>query len=474
MHSSKQISRLLKAKQQASNSSIAKQERQKRQSVVQNHNLSSGIPSIDTPTLIGFLHSLGLNAVEADLLEPNSIRTREMCELLLMYFAPHRMEHLRAEKEKAALEFVESLEISMEHAETIAVYRELQFLLEKIAFKEFKLIDILSPRSHRLQRMLSVVYNYKLFRDSAAKQFLMLSQDAVDKTALYKAHVAEKEALQAKTQQLRAKREAERQEAQEWEAKNQEAESIVRQLRKEGDAILKDIDAYKSERHQLKDTLQEIQFVMINVIEYIRTLKQYESMDVNELSKNLADLAIVIQKNTEEVNHMELDYPKVEQDAKETKATNLLLAKDIQRVENLTKLKADAHRQQKTNEAVKQNIQSLSAEQNYFSKKLQACIKSLSNLNDRLHNLDIQKSKKDKVVDQHFKDLEEKKKVARKELELQEAEKKKHNLDVQQVKEESEMAAAEHQSFMRSVYLTVRPSLEHIDQVYKESQAMHL
>lgn len=77
----------------------------------------------------------------------------------------------------------------------------------------------------------------------------------MDKTALYEARVAEREALKAKIQQLKEKREAERQEAQEWEAKNQEAEQTVRLLRKEGDAILKDIDAYKSERHQLKDTL---------------------------------------------------------------------------------------------------------------------------------------------------------------------------------------------------------------------------
>lgn len=77
----------------------------------------------------------------------------------------------------------------------------------------------------------------------------------MDKTATYEARIAEKEALQAKVQQLKARKEAENQEAQEWETKNQEAEQIVRQLRKEGDAILKDIDAYKSERHQLKDTL---------------------------------------------------------------------------------------------------------------------------------------------------------------------------------------------------------------------------
>lgn len=77
----------------------------------------------------------------------------------------------------------------------------------------------------------------------------------MDLTATYEACAAEKEALQAKVQQLKAKKEADSQEAQEWDMKNQEAEQIVRQLRKDGDAILKDIDAYKSERHQLKDTL---------------------------------------------------------------------------------------------------------------------------------------------------------------------------------------------------------------------------
>lgn len=39
-------------------------------------------------------------------------------------------------------------------------------------------------------------------------------------------------------------------------------------------------------------------------------------------------------------------------------------------MESLTKLKADAHRQQKTNEAVKQNLQNLEARQKEFSTKL--------------------------------------------------------------------------------------------------------
>lgn len=69
---------------------------------------------------------------------------------------------------------------------------------------------------------------------------------------------------------------------------------------------------------------QELQFTMINVIEYVRTLKQYETLDVDELNKNMAELAIVIEKNTEEVNAIELNYPKLEAMAKETKTINMV------------------------------------------------------------------------------------------------------------------------------------------------------
>lgn len=197
------MSRLPKARQQASFNSTTRQDRQRHHTGAQETNLSSGIPTIDVLTLVEFLQSLGIAAVESDVLEPNSRRTREMCELLLMYFVPHRMEALRIQKERSAMEFAESLvssfqikskstgrgslifchqEISMEHAEAMPVYREMHLFLEKIAFKEFTIVDILSPRSHRLQRMLSVVYNYKLFRDSAVKQFELLAQNAVRKT----------------------------------------------------------------------------------------------------------------------------------------------------------------------------------------------------------------------------------------------------------------------------------------------------
>ncbi|KAK4518363.1 uncharacterized protein ATC70_001716 [Mucor velutinosus] len=473
MHSTKHISRLPKAKQQVNNGSATRLERQKQHSIVQEPNLSSGIPTIDIPTLVAFLQSLGIAAIEPDLLEPNSRRTREMCELLLQYFVPYRMEPLRIQKERTAMEFKESLEISMEHAEAMPVYRELHFFLEKIAFKEFTIVDILTPKSHRLQRMLSVVYNYKLFRDSAFTQFGMLAQDAVDKTALYEARVAEKEALQAKIQQLQARKEAESQEAQEWEAKNQEAEQIVRQLRKEGDAILKDIDAYKSERHQLKDTLQEIQFAMINVIEYIRTLKQYETMDVDALNKNMAELAIVIQKNTEEVNSIELDYPTLEDMAKDTKAIHLHLSKDIQKMESLTKLKADAHRQQKTNEAVKQNLQNLLAKQKDLSGKLVACNRSLSIYNARLRDLAEQKEKKGELIDRHFKDFEEQKKSLLQECESREIDKKKYNLDTETAKAKCDNAEIENQKFVRSLQLEMQTLLKFIDKMYMQLQAMN-
>jgi len=59
------------------------------------------------------------------------------------------------------------------------VFHELQLFLQKIGFIDFTIVDILSPRSYRLQKMLSAIYNYKLFRESAFKQFELLSKNAV-------------------------------------------------------------------------------------------------------------------------------------------------------------------------------------------------------------------------------------------------------------------------------------------------------
>lgn len=64
---------------------------------------------------------------------------------------------------------------------------------------------------------------------------------------------------------------------------------------------------------------QELQYTMINVIEYVRQLKQYESLDVEALNKDKADLATVSKKNREEIETLELQYPKLEEMAKEMK-----------------------------------------------------------------------------------------------------------------------------------------------------------
>ncbi|KAL9553720.1 hypothetical protein PS6_003804 [Mucor atramentarius] len=480
MHSTRQAPRVRKARQPAGNSST-RRDKQRQSSIIQDPNQFSGIPDIGVPELIRFLQTVGIAAIEEDVLEPTSRRTREMCELLLQYFVPHRTKFLQIQKEKAATEFKESLasimdinclcEFSIEHAEAMPVFHELQLFLQKIGFIDFTIVDILSPRSHRLQKMLSAIYNYKLFRESAFKQFELLSKNAVDLTATYEACAAEKEALQAKVQQLKAKKEADSQEAQEWDMKNQEAEQIVRQLRKDGDAILKDIDAYKSERHQLKDTLQELQYTMINVIEYVRQLKQYESLDVEALNKDKADLATVSKKNREEIETLELQYPKLEEMAKEMKLFSNNLGKGIQKMESLSKLKADANRQKKTNEAVKQNLLNLAAKQREMNGKLQASSKNLSIVNARLGDLAEQREKKRELLDQHYKEFEEKKQFLRQEKESRDNEKKKSNVEAEKIKEQCNIADAEHQIFVRSLRLGMQAILEIIDEIH-ESQAL--
>lgn len=108
MHSTRQAPRVRKARQPAGNSST-RRDKQRQSSIIQDPNQFSGIPDIGVPELIRFLQTVGIAAIEEDVLEPTSRRTREMCELLLQYFVPHRTKFLQIQKEKAATEFKESL-----------------------------------------------------------------------------------------------------------------------------------------------------------------------------------------------------------------------------------------------------------------------------------------------------------------------------------------------------------------------------
>ena len=66
---------------------------------------------------------------------------------------------------------------------------------------------------------------------------------------------AEKAALDKEINEIETQTELERVEVQEWENKNQELEEVMRQMRRDSDAILADLEFHKNERRQMKDTL---------------------------------------------------------------------------------------------------------------------------------------------------------------------------------------------------------------------------
>lgn len=67
---------------------------------------------------------------------------------------------------------------------------------------------------------------------------------------------------------------------------------------------------------------QELQYTILAAIEHVKQLKQYDTWDVEEMKTKIEELEAVINSNTEEVNTLEKDIPKLEEIISETKLLN--------------------------------------------------------------------------------------------------------------------------------------------------------
>ena len=67
---------------------------------------------------------------------------------------------------------------------------------------------------------------------------------------------------------------------------------------------------------------QELQYTILAAIEHVKQLKQYDTWDVEEMKVKIEELEVVINSNTEEVNTLEKDIPKLEEIISETKSLN--------------------------------------------------------------------------------------------------------------------------------------------------------
>ncbi|KAG2214056.1 hypothetical protein INT46_004971 [Mucor plumbeus] len=405
----------------------------------------------DVPQMLRFLKDLGIHAHEEDLTHPNPIRIRQLFEILINFLVPHRMEFLYIEREKVKLEFADSPDLGIEIAEVVPVFREMQYLLKQLKFTDIKVTDILSPSPPRLMKILSALMNFSLFRDSVYEHFEPLAKEVEQLTLQCDNLSAEKAALDKEINEIETQTELERVEVQEWENKNQELEEVMRQMRRDSDAILADLEFHKNERRQMKDTLQELQYTILAAIEHVKQLKQYDTWDVEEMKVKIEELEVVINSNTEEVNTLEKDIPKLEEIISETKSLNNNLTKWIQTIESVNNLHGDVNRHKKTNEAIKKELNSLTLMQKEFATKITTISRSLALQDSRLQFLMEQREKKRETVDQYLKDWDKKNVIINKEVESAMNERKKCEAQIKELQEKCNEGYAEQRLYIESL-----------------------
>ncbi|KAI8638857.1 Nuf2 family-domain-containing protein [Parasitella parasitica] len=431
-------------------------ERPKRQSVIPSTiSLAEGpdyaVRQADIHQLLQFLRELGIAATEEDLSNCNNIRIRQMFELLLQYFVPHRIEFLQNLKQRVATAFEDTPELGVEHVQAIPIFKEMQRFLKKLRFTDFKLTDVLSPTPTRLQKILSALFNYSLFRDTAYDQFKSITEEAVGLTAQRESLITEKELLEEKASELESQTELERAEAQGWEVKVDEAEQVLRQLRKEGDAIAKDVESCKSERSHLTDSLQELQYKMLETLETVRELKAYETWDLDVIGKEIVELTVGMEKKSEEVNVLERDIPLLEDIILEAKYLCNNLSKWIEIMDTVNSIRGDSNRHKRTNETLKKEQLEAIAIQKDMANKVSNVSRSLAVQNRRLQLLMDQREKKRESMDQYFKDLENKKEAINQEAEAALEEKNKCDIQIKEIQDKYNAAVMEHKRSMEEL-----------------------
>lgn len=178
---------------------------------------------------------------------------------------------------------------------------------------DFSLMDMLRPEPARTRKILSAVVNYIRFREQRANELETYVAQASVKLEELRAAEDENIAISNQITDLKNQLETNvdtngksKPSLKELNIYNGKVENELRKLKKIQESLTNEHAQYKNEKHRLIQSLEDINYIMLNQGKQIELLKSYDQVDIENLNQVLQGLRSTFTESNEKLALLEL------------------------------------------------------------------------------------------------------------------------------------------------------------------------
>ncbi|KAI9266538.1 Nuf2 family-domain-containing protein [Phascolomyces articulosus] len=240
------------------------------------------LPTLSTPDLVNCFTAMQISVTEQDLLHPTPEGTQEIFRTILGLVKSWRVKNAKTVYGDNPT-IVDTNYIWF-------LYFEVKKLLSALGHKDFQIADLMFPTPHRLARILSALANFAMFREESWATFETPASEIEEPSGREEIELKKKSQLEEEIEQYRERDEQQKLLQQQLELDNTEYEQELRNISSEGDALKMDHDKLREARRQAKDAMQDVQYNLLTMSEEIRSFQIGKNYDTVQAAANISKI----------------------------------------------------------------------------------------------------------------------------------------------------------------------------------------
>lgn len=186
----------------------------------------------------------------------------------------------------------------------IVLFRAASRFYQTCGIEDFSLMDLTRPEPFKTRRILSAVVNFVRFRErnsSGVDDLLAKGDNAVEKLKVLDQDIT---SLQNKIEEITNILKA-NESVRQVQLYNSKVEVQFRRLKKRQDAIAEEHEQNRAEKQKLVQRVEELEYLIEELIEDIAKLKECDQIDINSLNGEIEELKSKYVEHQEFLNGLE-------------------------------------------------------------------------------------------------------------------------------------------------------------------------
>lgn len=247
--------------------------------------------------IIKHFQNLEIIVEEEDLVRPTCARTTQLFECILYVLAPWLEPIIDQEKDEMTRICQHTNTEQGVFNDLLLIFEHFQAFLIDIQYTDFDISDMVSPNPQRLLRILNVIVNYDKFNESCWSFYEQIAVNVNNKSQILDQLDDMVTALTLNKQQIEMQYRQEEPEVRKLQDMLSDIEHELQEFRIYNESLASDHEKLRRIRQELKDTLQNTQFAILQEMDLSNKYKRLKDFQVDrvqeqarEAEKNLSQV----------------------------------------------------------------------------------------------------------------------------------------------------------------------------------------